>query len=67
MGKTLMIVGGIILVIGLIWEVAGRFIPLGRLPGDFLFKNGNMTIYFPIVTCIIISIVLSLILSLIRR
>ncbi|GAF24512.1 MULTISPECIES: DUF2905 domain-containing protein [Shouchella] len=67
MGRTLMIVGAIILAIGLIWELAGRFIPLGKLPGDFLFKSGNTTIYFPIVTCIIISVVLSLILSFIRR
>ncbi|AOM82477.1 DUF2905 domain-containing protein [Salisediminibacterium beveridgei] len=57
----LLITGGIILiVIGVIWHFGGRFLPLGKLPGDFLFSRGNTTIYFPLMTSIIISIILSL-------
>jgi hypothetical protein len=45
---------------------SGR-VPLGRLPGDILWRKGGTTVYVPIVTCIIVSLVLTLILSLVRR
>ncbi|HEY9576039.1 MAG TPA: DUF2905 domain-containing protein [Pseudobacillus sp.] len=56
-GKTLMLLGGIIFVLGLVMQ----FVKIGRLPGDLLFKKGNTTFYFPIMTSIIVSVVLSLI------
>lgn len=57
----LLIIGGIVLVvIGLLWQVGGRFLPLGRLPGDIVVEKENMRFYFPVVTCIVISILLSL-------
>jgi hypothetical protein len=57
----LLIAAGIgLIVIGLIWAVVGKFINLGRLPGDIAVEKGNVKFYFPIVTCIIISVVLSL-------
>ena len=40
---------------------------LGRLPGDIRIERGNSALYFPIVTCIIISIVLTVIMSFFRR
>lgn len=55
--KFLMIVGAIIFVVGFLMQ----FIHLGKLPGDIIIKKGNTTVYFPIVTSILISIVLSLI------
>jgi hypothetical protein len=57
----LLIIGGVILVvIGLLWQVGGRFLPLGRLPGDIVVEKENVRFYFPVVTCIVISIILSL-------
>lgn len=57
----LFIIGGVVLiVIGLLWQVGGRFLPLGRLPGDIVVEKENVRFYFPIVTCIVISILLSL-------
>ncbi|WP_078390853.1 DUF2905 domain-containing protein [Shouchella patagoniensis] len=67
MGKTLVIVGVVLIIIGVLWQLLGRLIPLGRLPGDLFFKNGQVSFYFPIVTCIVISIVLSILFSLFRR
>ncbi len=61
--KMVMIVGAILLVIGFLMN----FISLGKLPGDIIFKKGNTTFYFPIVTSIIISIVLSVVFYLIGR
>ena len=61
--KTVMIAGAILLVIGFLMN----FISLGKLPGDIIFKKGNTTFYFPIVTSIIISVVLSVIFYMIGR
>ena len=63
----LLIIGGIVLiVIGLIWQVGGKFLPLGRLPGDIVVERDNFRFYFPIVTCLVISIGLSLLFYLFR-
>ena len=63
-GKFLMIIGAVIVVLGFIlWS---GFAPkwLGRLPGDIRIEREHSSLYFPIVTCIVVSIVLSLLLSL---
>ncbi|PZE20231.1 DUF2905 domain-containing protein [Paenibacillus xerothermodurans] len=63
----LLIVGGIVMiVIGLIWAVGGKYLNLGRLPGDIAVEKGNVKFYFPIVTCIVLSVALSLIMYVIR-
>ncbi|MFD1955133.1 DUF2905 domain-containing protein [Paenibacillus thailandensis] len=59
--KYLIIAGAALTVIGVLWAVIGKYIPLGRLPGDIAVEKGNVKFYFPIVTCIVISVVLSLI------
>ncbi|RNB84356.1 DUF2905 domain-containing protein [Brevibacillus nitrificans] len=58
--KLLIIGGAVLIVIGLLWQIGGRFFPLGRLPGDIVVEKENVRFYFPVVTCIVISIVLSL-------
>jgi hypothetical protein len=42
-------------------------IPIGRLPGDFYVRRGNVSFYFPLATSIIFSIILTLILAYFRR
>ncbi|MEK4720346.1 DUF2905 domain-containing protein [Priestia sp. FSL W8-0524] len=59
--KMLITLGGILVVIGLLWQF------VGKLPGDIFIKKGNTTFYFPIVTCILVSVVLSLIFYVIGR
>ncbi|GAA0367115.1 DUF2905 domain-containing protein [Bacillus horti] len=60
-----LIIGGIALILaGLIWQIFGRFIPFGKLPGDIVINRENVKVFFPITTMIIISIVLSLLFSL---
>lgn len=53
--KILMTIGAIIFVMGFLMQ----FIQIGRLPGDIIVKKGNTTVYFPIVTSILVSIILS--------
>ena len=64
MGKALVIVGLIIVGAGLLM-MAG--LPLGRLPGDIVYRRGNATFYFPLGTSILVSVILTLILTLLRR
>jgi hypothetical protein len=68
LGKILLVFGGVIIVVGAVLLIAGRFnLPLGRLPGDIVYRGKNTVFYFPIVTCILISVVLSLIFWLFGR
>jgi hypothetical protein len=60
-GKVLLIAGGLIIVLGLVFLFAGRIPFLGKLPGDIFFEKGRFSFYFPIMTCIFASAVLSLI------
>ena len=64
MAKFLMLIGAIIFAAGFVVMVAPRIPWLGRLPGDIDFKGKNFRIYFPIITCIILSILLTVLLNL---
>ncbi len=62
LGKILIGLGALILVIGVVVFLLGRLnLPVGRLPGDIVYRSKHTTIYFPLVTSILLSIVLSLI------
>jgi hypothetical protein len=68
LGKILLILGGCIVAIGAVLLLAGRFnLPLGRLPGDIVYRGKNAVLYFPLATCIIVSVVLSFLLWLLGR
>lgn len=64
--KILITLGIILIVIGLLWSVGGKFLNFGRLPGDISIEKGNFKFYFPVVTCIILSVVFSLVMYIIR-
>ncbi len=66
MNKFLIILGLILLALGLLWPLFKK-LNLGRLPGDVVFKRGDFSFYFPIMTCIVVSIVLSVVLWLMRK
>lgn len=66
LGRMLLILGAVLVVAGLALTAAGR-LGIGKLPGDIVYRRGNFTFYFPIVTSILLSIVLSLIFWLLRR
>ena len=61
LGRTLIICGGIIVLLGVVLLIVGRSgLPIGRLPGDIVYRVKNTTIYFPLVTSIVLSVILSL-------
>lgn len=61
MGRSLIIIGIVIVIVGIIFTIAPKVPFLGRLPGDILIKRDNFVFYFPLSTSIIVSVVLSLI------
>ena len=65
MQKILIIIGIILLIVGLLYPYIKK-LGLGQLPGDILFKTGNSTFFFPIMTCLIISIILTIIFNLFK-
>lgn len=68
LGKLLVGLGLALLVIGGIVMLLSRTgLPLGRLPGDILYRGKNTTFYFPLATSILVSIVLSLVFFLLSR
>jgi len=64
MGRTLVIIG---LVIAAIGGVMMTGLPLGRSPGDLVWRGKNNTFYFPLATSIVVSAVLTLVMWLINR
>ncbi len=68
LGRMLVFLGGLLLVIGLVFIFAGKVnLPIGRLPGDIVYRGKNTTFYFPLMTSILLSIVLSLVLYFVNR
>ena len=67
-GRIIVILGISLIVIGGIVMLFGRAgLPLGRLPGDIVYKGKNSIFYFPLATSILLSIVLSVVMYLIGR
>lgn len=65
-GRLLLISGVGLFVLGLILMLAGRLdLPFGRLPGDIVFQRDNVTVYAPLVSCLVTSIVLTVLLNLV--
>jgi hypothetical protein len=64
MGQILVIIGLIVVAIGAaIW----MGVPLGRLPGDMVWRRDGFTFYLPITTSILVSLVLTLLAMILRR
>jgi hypothetical protein len=58
----------VVAAIGLTLVLLGRTnLPIGRLPGDIVYRGKHTTFYFPLITSILLSVVLSVIFYLIGR
>lgn len=67
LGKFLIIAGGLLVCVGVLFLLGGKLPWLGRLPGDIVIQRDNFSFYFPIATSILVSVVLSLLFALLRR
>ena len=67
-GRVFVILGVLFVLVGGVVMLLGRTgLPLGRLPGDIVYKGKSTTFYFPLATSILLSIVLSIVLYAIGR
>ncbi len=68
LGKLLIGAGLALVVLGLL-VLAGDRLPFkfGHLPGDFVWRGKNSTVYFPLVTCLLLSLIGSLVLWFFQR
>jgi hypothetical protein len=68
LGRLLILAGVVLIAAGMIVLLLERsHLPLGRLPGDVIWRGKNTTVYFPIVTCLLLSLLGTLILWLVNR
>ncbi len=66
LGKLLVVIGLCVAALGFFLVAGGKMPCLWKLPGDILIKGKNVTIYFPLMTCLIVSVILSFIFYLFR-
>ena len=66
LGKIIVMMGILLIVVGAIL-VLGSKLGVGRLPGDIYYKKENFTLYFPVMTSILVSIVLTILLNILFR
>ncbi len=66
-GKILIILGLLLGGVGVILIFLPKIPWLGKLPGDLIFRRGNFTFYFPLVSCLILSLLLTLFFNIFKR
>ncbi len=66
MSKWLITLGLILVAAGLLWPVMSK-LGLGRLPGDIVVRREGLSLYFPLMTCLVVSVVVSIIIWIFRR
>ena len=66
LGRLLISLGLVIAAIGFVLYMGWK-IPIGRLPGDIHIRVGSTGIYFPVITCILLSLLLTLVMSIFKR
>ena len=62
----MVVAGAVLLVLGLL-IMTGALNWFGRLPGDLRLGSGNVRVYVPFVSMLLLSLVISLLLGLLRR
>ncbi len=64
-GPFIVVAGILVVVLGvLVW--AGGLSWFGRLPGDIRIERGNVRIYIPLLSMLLISVVATILLSVVR-
>ncbi len=68
LGKLLIGLGLVLVVVGGVLMLLGRAnVPLGRLPGDIVYRGKNTTFYFPLATSVVVSVVLTIVMYVVGR
>jgi DUF2905 family protein len=67
LGRSLVVMGLVVALVGVVLVLVGRVPWLGRLPGDIYIQRGNWSFYFPLMTSIIVSVLLTVVFWLFSR
>jgi hypothetical protein len=67
LGRTLILLGGLLILAGIVVLFLPRVPWLGRLPGDIRIERPRVKIYAPLATSLIVSLILTLLLNLFFR
>ncbi|HHV55118.1 MAG TPA: DUF2905 domain-containing protein [Firmicutes bacterium] len=59
MGRFLIVFGLLLVAVGLVFELGGRWFPIGRLPGDIVVERPHFRFYFPLATSLLVSLLLT--------
>jgi hypothetical protein len=62
-GRLLLVAGVLLVIVGGALMLFGRF----HLPGDITLRTGNVTVYLPIATGIILSVILTVLVNVLFR
>ena len=65
--RTLILIGGALVALGLLLQIAPHVPLLGKLPGDIRIEREGYSLYFPVVTCLLLSAIVTLVMQLIER
>lgn len=66
-GKMLLYIGVLLVVVGGFFMLMAKIPWFGRLPGDFVYRRENMTLFLPVTTMVLVSLILTLLLNLVWR
>ena len=67
LAKAIIFIGVVIVGIGIAVALAPKFPFLGKLPGDIRIDRDNISFYFPLTSCLLVSALLSAILWLLKK
>ncbi len=67
LGWSLVVLGAVIALVGLLIVLGPRIPIIGHLPGDIVIRRDNVTIFIPLGTMLVVSIVVSVVIGLINR
>ena len=67
LGKILVVVGVVVVIAGVLLLLWPRLPLPGRLPGDISFHRGDVNVFIPIATSIVLSLILTLVINVVLR
>jgi uncharacterized membrane protein len=67
LAKMLLLFGALMMLLGASIWLLGRLPGIGHLPGDIVWRKGNVTVYIPLASMILISILLTVVLNLLAK
>lgn len=67
MGRLLIAAGIVLVLVGVGLMLSSRLPLLGHLPGDIIIKRGNISLFIPLATSVILSLLLTIVLNVILR